>query len=81
MNTKTNTSYPKHLHTSHLIPPIGQREKGVKPKSFESIKTKRQSALSTDGFRDKMIDGSWKTSHPVYLTKKWVHGGSKRGLY
>ena len=30
---------------------------------------------------DLGCDGSWKTSHPVYLTKKWVHGGSKRGLY
>ena len=73
--------YPTNLHNTHLIPPISQREKGVKPKSLNSLKTKRQEKLCSDGFRDQMIDGSWKTTDPVYLLKKWVEGGSKRGLY
>ena len=75
------STYPKHLHNTHLIPPIGQREKGVKAKALSSIKSKKQERSSSDGFRDRMTDGLWKTTHPVYLTKKWVEQGSKRGLY
>ena len=72
--------YPQHLHNTHLIPPIAKREKGLKPQSFKSIRNK-QVAILSDGFRDKMNDGQWKTTHPVYLVKKWVEGGSKKGKY
>ena len=75
---RTSAHYPNHLHNTHLIPPIKQREKGVKPKEASLLKSNHH---SNDGFRDKMIDGSWKTTHPVYLRKKWIEGGSKRGLY
>lgn len=29
--TKTTATYPVHLHKTHLIPSIKQREKGIRP--------------------------------------------------
>ena len=35
MTKKVKSPYPKHLHNTHLIPPIQDRERGVEPKPFE----------------------------------------------
>ena len=75
------TPYPKHLHNTHLIPSIKQREQGVKPKSLSSSKNDHQQIINSDGFRDQIANGTWKTSHPSYLIERWVDIGSKKGLY
>ena len=48
------TPYPKHLHNTHLIPSIKQREQGVKPKSLSSSKNYHQQIINSDGFRDQI---------------------------
>ena len=75
------TPYPKHLHNTHLIPCIEQREQGVKPKSLPSSKNDHQQIINSDGFRDQIANGTWKTSYPSYLAKRWVDIGSKKGIY
>ena len=35
---RASAHYPKHLHLTHLIPSIKQREKGVKPVPKEDLK-------------------------------------------
>lgn len=35
---KLKSPYPKHLHNTHLIPPIQDRERGVEPKPFAELR-------------------------------------------
>ncbi len=73
--------YLKHLHNTHLIPSIKQREKGVKPKSVPSSKNDHQQIIHSHGFRDQIANGTLKTSCPSCRDERWVDIDLKRGLY
>ena len=82
-----STHYPKHQHFTHLIPPIKEREKGVKTIPKEElvivdgvVVSSSTPILMSDGHRDFSADGTIKTSFPYYTHKKWVDKGKKKGL-
>ncbi len=73
---KLKYPYPTPLHNTHAIPPIEQREKSVKPVAFEELKSQLRVVMS-DGYREKLSDGTWRTVKPLYHLKEWVRQGSK----
>lgn len=70
-NQKKN-SYPKHLHNTHRIPSIQQREVGVLPK---------QPVVMSDGYKDYHPDGTSSLSYPYSTLKTWHQQGSKRAWF
>ena len=73
---KVKSPYPKHLHNTHLIPPISKREKGAKPIQIERSDTDNPIIMS-DGYKDFYGDGTRKTSKPYVYLREWSRTRSK----
>ena len=83
MKLKTSTSNLDSIIYAHVIPPISQRERGAKVRPKQDIDTR--TVTCSDGYRERLSDGTFCTAVPYpYLSewrvqgKKWAHISKKR---
>ena len=75
MKLKTSTSDPNSIIYTHIIPPISQREKGSKVRPKQDLDTR--TVTCSDGYRERLSDGSFRTAVPYVHLSEWRKQGSK----
>ena len=75
MKLKTSTSDPNSIIYTHIIPPISQREKSVKVRPKQDIDSR--TVVSSDGYRERLSDGTFRTAVPYVHLSEWRKQGKK----
>ena len=75
MKLKTSTSDPNSIIYTHIIPPISQRERGAKVKPKEDLDTR--TVTCSDGYRERLSDGTFRTAVPYVHLSEWRKQGKK----
>ena len=75
MKLKTSTSDHNSIIYTHIIPPISQREKSVKVRPKQDIDSR--TVVSSDGYRERLSDGTFRTAVPYVHLSEWRKQGKK----
>ena len=75
MKLKTSTSNLDSIIYTHVIPPISQRERGAKVRPKQDIDTR--TVTCSDGYRERLSDGTFRTAVPYVHLSEWRKQGKK----